>query len=48
VIFKKDGDTFVQGIGEMQAEGNRQVFINAGDVSFQDGIVFKKDGSCNE
>ncbi len=48
VVFLRDGDTFYQGSGEMQPEGNRQVFLNPAGVSFNKDIAFKKDKSCNK
>lgn len=46
--FKKEGDTFYQGEGKTQLQGNRSVFVNPGDISYENGNAFKKDESCNK
>lgn len=48
MAFRKDGDTFYQGEGEVQLEGNRQVLINPKTISYENAIAFKKDDSCSK
>lgn len=48
ISFRKDGDSFIQGDGAVQQEGNRLVLVNPGNVSYENGNVFKKDDSCNK
>lgn len=47
VIFKKVGDSFVQGFGPVRTEGNREVFINPATVTFDPALTFTLSKDCS-
>lgn len=47
VIFKKEGNTFIQGFGPVETEGNKETFIDIKDIYFDTNSIFIKE-DCNE
>lgn len=48
VIFKKDGDSFVQGFGSTKTEGGTEVFEDVSTVTYDSNSTFIKSENCAE
>ncbi len=47
VIFKKVGNSFIQGFGEVAVEGDKEVFKDVSTVEYDQNLTFIKSESCS-
>lgn len=47
VIFKKVGDTFVRGYGDVNTEGDKVLFKDLSSITYDTNVVFVKDADCS-
>ncbi len=46
VIFKKVGDTFVEGFGDVSVQGNKEVFNDLSTITYDTKLTFVKNANC--
>lgn len=47
MVFKKVGNSFLQGFGQVRTEGNREVFIDLSAVTYDPALTFTLDENCS-
>lgn len=48
VIFKKEGDTFMRGYGDLNTEGDKVTFQNLDEIIYDTNSIFIKSADCME
>ena len=48
VIFKNEGDSFIQGFGEVKSEGDKEVFVDLNNITYEPSLNFIKNETCLE
>ncbi len=48
VIFRKEGNNFVQGFGPVEVVGNRESFANLAEITYDSGLTFAPTATCTQ
>lgn len=48
VAFNRVGDSFVEGFGDVEMVGDREVFKDLNDIAYSPKLTFVKSDSCSE